>query len=271
MYRLLISSKAVAPKKKPEELFTIAEIDKMIATATELRDKAIIATLSESGCRRGELLSCKIKNVVFTETGCDLTLDGKTGTRTVPLVFAAPYIDHYLRQHPLRDNPEASLWVTKYRGGHSAMTYTGLDTTVKKIGRAAGINKRVHLHNFRHTAATQLARVWTEPIMRNYLGWADNSTMPSIYISLGGKDIKAAVLSDRYGLVEKRQSDKGLEVGQCPKCWKTIPASSTFCYNCGTPLTKDAQQTQETAMKELTAFLVSDPQLMGKLMAVAQK
>jgi len=75
----------------------MAEVDKLIATASELRDKAIIALLAESGCRIGELLACKIKNVVFTNTGCDLTFpEGKTGARTVPLVFAAPYIDHYL-------------------------------------------------------------------------------------------------------------------------------------------------------------------------------
>jgi len=130
-----------APKKKPEELFTIAEIDKMIGVASELRDKAMIATLAESGCRAGELLSCRIKSVIFTATGCNLTITGKTGTRTCPLVFAAPYIDHYLRQHPQQDDSDAPLWVTRYHSEHSALTYSGLDVIVKRIGRAAGIKE----------------------------------------------------------------------------------------------------------------------------------
>lgn len=128
-----LSKGSVAPKKDPEELFTIAEIDKMVAAAKTLRDKAIIATLAESGCRAGELLSCKIKNVIFTSNGCKLTMTGKTGKQTVDLVFAAPFIDHYLRsEHKLRDNPEASLWVTNYRDTPTTLCYSALDVLVKK-------------------------------------------------------------------------------------------------------------------------------------------
>lgn len=261
-----------APKKKPEELLTMAEVDKMIAVASELRDKAIIALLAESGCRIGELLACKTKNVVFTTTGCNLTFpEGKTGARTVPLVFAAPYIDHYLRQHPLRDNPEAPLWVTKHQGGHRALAYSTVQEIIKNVGRAALIKKRIHPHLFRHTAATALCKVWSEPMMRTYLGWKDNSAMPSVYISLGGKDVECAVLADRYGLIEKKQNDKGLEVGQCPKCWKMVPATATFCYNCGMPLTKDAQKDTNTAVTDFAAFINSDPKLMSKLMTLLQQ
>lgn len=258
------------PKKTHDELFTKAEIEKMISAAYELRDKAIIAVLSESGCRAGELLSCKIKDVKFEDIGCDLTVNGKTGKRTITLVSAFPYLDHYLRQHPLCDNPDAALWVTKNQGGHRALAYSTLDGMVKNVAKAAGIQKRVHLHNFRHTTATQLASVWSEPIMKEYLGWKPGSNMPSIYISLGSKDVKNAVLTDRYGIVEKHQTEKGLEVGKCPKCWKMVPATATFCYNCGTPLTKEAQRTHDIATNDFMALLTSDPKLMTKLTAAIQ-
>ena len=45
------------PKDK-KDLLTKTEVEKLIITAQLPRDKAIIATLYESGCRRGELLSC---------------------------------------------------------------------------------------------------------------------------------------------------------------------------------------------------------------------
>jgi integrase/recombinase XerD len=267
-----LRSGANAPKKKHEELFTKAEIEKMIAAADNIRDQAIIATLYESGCRAGELLSCKVKNVTFNGNGCKLTITGKTGTRTVDLVLASPYIDHYLRaMHQEADNPEAALWVAIYHKPHDAITYSGLDILVKKIGRAAGIKKRVHLHNFRHTAATQLASVWTEPVMKQYLGWSANSNMPSIYISLSGEDMEAAVLSDRYGIVEKKQNDKGLEIGKCPKCWKTLPSSATFCYNCGMPLTKEAQHMHDDKLKEAMAIIAKHPDAVTTYMANAQQ
>lgn len=257
------NSRGSAPHKDAEELFTIAEIDKMIAAATELRDKAMIATLAESGCRAGELLSCRIKNVIFTTTGCKLTFpEGKTGKRTVDLVFASPYIDHYLRQHPSRENPDAPLWVTRYHSEHSALTYSGLDVIVKRIGRTAGIKKRVHLHNFRHTAATQVAKMWTEPIMKQFFGWKPNSNMPSIYISLSGDDMEAAVLADRYGIVERKQISKDLEVGKCPKCWKTVSATATFCYNCGAPLTKEAKSSVDATADKILAYFTEHPEML---------
>jgi integrase/recombinase XerD len=264
-----------APKKEHDDLFTNDEIEKMIAAASELRDKAIIAVLSESGCRAGELLSCKIKDVKFKDIGCDLTVDGKTGKRTITLVSSFPYLDHYLRQHPLRNDPEKPLWVAKYQGGHRALAYSTLDGLVKNIAKIAGIKKRVHLHNFRHTTATQLARIWTEPVMKQYLGWSPNSNMPSIYISLGSKDMEAAVLCDRYGIVEKKtQNEKGFEMKECSRCLKMVPANATFCYSCGKPLTadvKEAQQSNDTAMKDIMAEILNDPKFASKFAALIQK
>ncbi len=124
---------------------------------------------------------------------------------------------------------------------------------------------------FRHTTATQLSKVWGESMMRTYLGWESGSAMPSLYISLSGEDVENAVLCDRYGLVEKKQNDKGLKVGKCPKCWKMIPANATFCHNCGAPLTKEVQQSNDIAMKEFMAAIISDPKLAEKFTALIQK
>lgn len=68
--------------------------------------------MAESGCRAGEIASCRVQDFELTQNGGNLTFPkGKTGPRTVPLVFAAPYIDYYLRQHPSNDNPDAPLWL----------------------------------------------------------------------------------------------------------------------------------------------------------------
>ncbi len=139
------------------------------------------------------------------------------------------------------------------------------------MAKAAGIEKRVHPHLFRHTTATQLSKVWGESMMRTYLGWEPSSPMPSLYISLSGKDVENAVFCDRYGIIEKKQSDKGLEIGKCPKCWKMIPATATFCLNCGAPLTKEVQQSNDTAMQEFMAEILNDPKFAAKFASLIQK
>jgi integrase/recombinase XerD len=267
-----IEIRGMAPRKLPSDLLTTEEVENMIASADLVRDKAIITTLAESGCRMGELISCRIKDVEFTNNGCKLTFPkGKTGSRTVPLVAAASYIDHYVRQHPLRDSPEAPLWLTHRQNEHRALAYPTIHGIIRDIAKQAGIKKRVHPHLFRHTAATQLAKVWSEPQMKAFLGWEASSNMPSVYIHLSGDDVETAVLSDRYGLIEKKKNDTGLEVGKCPKCWKMIPANAIFCYNCGCPLTEGIQQSINTTTADFTAFINQNQDLVKQFMNQLQK
>ena len=98
----------------------------------------------------------------------------------MPLVFAAPYIDHYLRQHPLHDSPESPFWLTERQGERNGLTYATIHGIVREVANDAGIKKRVHPHLFRHTTATQLSKIWGESMMRMFLGWEANSAMPSI-------------------------------------------------------------------------------------------
>lgn len=79
--------------KDRKDLLTKPEIERLIDTAQLPRDKAIIAVLYESGCRRGELLSCRVGDANFNENGCKLTFpEVKTGKRTVQLVFASFFL-----------------------------------------------------------------------------------------------------------------------------------------------------------------------------------
>lgn len=72
------------------KLLTKEDIESLISATMNPRDKAIIATLYESGARRGELLAVKRKHIVFDDNGVKLTFpDGKTGKQTVRLIYAA--------------------------------------------------------------------------------------------------------------------------------------------------------------------------------------
>ena len=51
--------------KLPEDLPNTEDIEKLIAAATNTRDKALVSVLYDSGCRIGELLTLRIKNVAF--------------------------------------------------------------------------------------------------------------------------------------------------------------------------------------------------------------
>lgn len=189
--------------KDPKDLLTKNEIEKLINTAQLPRDKALIAVLYESGCRRGELLSCRIKDVDFNENGCKITFpEGKTGRRTVQLVYAASFLRSWIESHPMKQpdgqtNLEAPLWVGMYqtekRGPNKKkdqnkkkefhkLTDQAVYIQVKKIAKRAGITKRIFLHLFRHSRASDLAEHLTEPQLKQYLGWTQGSSMCAVYV-----------------------------------------------------------------------------------------
>jgi integrase len=262
-------------KREPlqsSDLLTKEEINRMISAASTLRDKAIIVTLAESGCRLGELAACTIKSFqALPDGGCKFTFpDGKTGIRTVVLIRASSYIDHWIRIHPKNDKPDEPLWIAQDGKEYRQLESRTIYGIVQRIAKKAGITKNCHPHLFRHTRATQLIKLgWSEPKVKRYLGWADGSNVPGLYIHLGEDDL----LKDMYemhGLIEKKKDEDGVEVGKCPRCHKLIPAEEVLCYNCGYVITSDEGQTQSNAIAEMISFLSQNPQILAEALARAR-
>jgi len=264
-----IKATGKAKRKIHEELLTLDEIKQLITAANNSRDRALIATMYESGARIGEHVSCRVKDVSFNEFGCTLVLPkSKTDPRKIQLVFAASYLRQWLQDHPARENRDAALWVSLKASDHPKLHSQSIGEMLTRMAMKAGIKKRIYPHLFRHSRATDLAKTWTESQLKNYLGWAPNSGMPAVYVHLSGQDMQDSVL-ELYGLRKKRD-EHSLEICKCPRCKTLVDADAKYCITCGMPLAKDVQQTNDTVMKEIAAFINSDPQLISKLMALVQ-
>ena len=192
--------------KLPEDLLTEEEVKKMIEFAPTIRDKAYVITLYETGCRNGEMLSLKIKSISFESQGTILRVHGKTGARRVMTITATPYLRDWINNHPLKDNPDAPLWIM---ADGAALTQPASSALLRRIARRAKIKKKVNPHNFRHTRATHLANFLTEAQMKEYLGWTQSSDMAAVYVHLSGRDTDNAIL-EMNGLKreDKRKAKK---------------------------------------------------------------
>jgi len=91
----------------PEELLTKEDIDGLVEAACNVRDKAFISLLYDSGCRIGELLTLRIKHVEFDSNGAVLMVEGKTGQRRVRVIHSTPRLLNWLEHHPARIDPES--------------------------------------------------------------------------------------------------------------------------------------------------------------------
>jgi site-specific recombinase XerD len=221
----------------PEELLTEGEIKRFVSAGTNPRDRAFLMTLYESGGRIGEVGSLRIRDIEFKRGYASIMLQGKTGARRVPVMASVPYLSMWLEHHPLRDDPNAPLWV---KSDNEPMTYPALAKVLKVAARRAGLKKRVSPHKLRHSRATFLASKLTEAQMNQLFGWKQGSDMPSTYVHLSGRDVDNAILGI-YGLREAEETKPSeLTPVECPRCKLANPATGKFCTNCGMALSIEA-------------------------------
>ena len=237
-----ITIKPSSTKKLPEDLLTKEDIEALLDNCPTARDRALIAFLYESGARKGEMFSIRLKHVQFDENGTVVTIpDGKTGARRIRLIFATSYLREWTELHPCKRDRDHVLFCA-IREPYPVLSDSGLRNQLTYIADKAGIKKRVNAHSFRHARATHLAEHLTEQQLKKYLGWTEGSNMASIYVHLSGKDIDNAILKMNGILIDDTHTD-GLKVGRCPRCHEINPENGMFCYKCGLPLTQEAVTT----------------------------
>lgn len=254
----------------PEEILTEDEVKKMVESAANLRDKAFILVLYESGCRIGEILSLGLRNVHFDDYGAVLMVSGKTGDRRVRVIYSAPKLASWIENHPLKEKPDAPLWINfSTNNKNAAFSYGATTIMLKKAAKKAGIKKRMYPHLFRHSRATHLANFLTEAQMKQHFGWVQASDMASTYVHLSGRDVDNTLLKLQGIRTKNQEKEVVLQTIPCQRCREKNSPASKFCMRCGSPLdVQNALRVDELRMKadKLMSFLVQDPDILDKLL-----
>ena len=254
-------------RKLPEDILTPEEVKAIIHVARSIRDKAFVSTLYESGCRIGEILGMNIKSVEFSELTCSIKVySQKTRAyRRILLVDSTPFLSNWVTHHPLRDDPEAPLWVSLGTKNHlRRLSYGSALCLLQSLAKKAGVKKKVNPHAFRHARATHLATILTEAQMKEYFGWTQGSKMASVYVHLSGRDVDSAILK-MHGLRKPEGDDKDKKLGVkiCPICGQTNEFDLQRCRRCGRPL--DVKKAMEIARKEKELMKMITPEMVEEM------
>lgn len=109
------------PKLKRKEISTYKPNDLWIQEDDLLffkycpnkRDRCYHAISRDLSCRPHEILNLHIKDITFKTTGnyqyAQVLVNGKTGSRPIPLISSIPYLKDWLDDHMQRVNPNAFL------------------------------------------------------------------------------------------------------------------------------------------------------------------
>lgn len=79
----------------------------MIEETRNQRDAALIAVAWDSGARWGEHETLTLGDVSDHDHGLQITVEGKTGQRSITLMPSVPYLNQWLSAHPGAKDPDA--------------------------------------------------------------------------------------------------------------------------------------------------------------------
>jgi integrase len=236
------------------------------------RERCYHAISRDLSCRPHEILKLKIKDIAFKTIGpyqyVDVVVNGKTGTRPIPLINSIPYLKDYLdHEHPQPRNPNAPLicGTGKGLGRHIkpiriTIIYHEFKKQIfpkllespnvlpeDKQKIAELLKKPWNPYIRRHSALTEKSIILKEHVLRQHAGWTPGSQMHLKYLHYFGNESSESLL-EAYGLVAKGQQIDQLRPKQCPNCSEPNKPDSKFCAKCRMVLTYDAYN--ETVMEQ---------------------
>lgn len=257
--------------KTAEDILTEEEIHKMKEIAWSSRDRAIISVLYEGGLRASELGSLCWGDLRFTDQTVVLNTAGKTGKpRYIPLIESRSYLAAWRNDYPGNScDPGAFVFVTaRTRTRESRpLTYAAVAKLLRVTAQAAGIEKNVTPHIFRHSRITHLIRLHVPETHIKKMMWGNLTTdMFQTYAHLTNDDLDGC-MCELYGIQipgkeeEKERRKRVLEPRQCPECATVNGSTMNFCGTCGAPLTAEAKTAEARAKNELLQLL-QDPAML---------
>ena len=249
---------------KPTDLWTPEDDSLFLKYCPNARDRCYHAMSRDSAARPHELLRLKIKDVVFKLTPdkrqyAEILVNGKTGTRHIPLIDSIPYIKDWISQHPQGGNPNSILLCGFGRSLNRIIHVRSLHKTYR-IYRDKFFPRLLDSPNVlpedkqkikdllkpwnpyirRHSSLTEKSTILKEHTLRQFAGWSPGSNMHLKYLHYFGNESNDSIL-EAYGMIwkDKKISDS-LRPKQCPNCNEPNKPDSKFCAKCRMVLTYDA-------------------------------
>lgn len=244
---------------KEQDLLTEEELQAFFNACLTPRDRAMFNIMFEGALRVGDIGNLQFKNLELNERYCRITTNQKTGIqRIIPLTSSRVYLSQWLNTYPKQQpSPDDFVFLNAW---NRPISHGAITSQMNKIGKRAGIQRKLHPHLFRHTRITMLSRSGLDEAKIKMLAWGNQSTdMMKTYNHLTTTDLEEA-LAELNGIETPKKKQRSLlKPIQCPKCGTINPPGFSYCEKCNKPLTKKAEGDLEALGKELLERLTKNP------------
>jgi len=237
-----------APKSKgklrlPEDMPTEKDIYRMVKACNNSRDEFLIALIGLDGalrpveCRRatwGDVKKDSYGHFIVVHTA---KKSGDKETRVVRIIKSEPYFIKWCNEYPAERTDNAPLFVNfADLEPMSKGTVSALFNRLKKKLKL----KVMYPYLLRHGFITRASKdpIWTESLLKKFIGHSLKSTTISEYRHFGDEDLKDIQLQVN-GIVKKDfKKEPERKPIKCPKCGKSNEYDAEFCFFCNMALTQ---------------------------------
>jgi integrase/recombinase XerD len=260
---------------KPSDLWSQEDDLVFLKWVTNKRDRSYHTMARDLSARPHEILNLKIKDISFKTTGnkqyAEVLVNGKTGSRPIPLIQSIPYIKEWLSNHPSRNNPNSPLFVGLGRNSMGKqLTVDGLYVIYKyykekffpRIFNDPAVPnedkeyiklllvKPFNPYIRRHSALTEKSTKLKSSTLNQHAGWTANSNMAQKYIHYFGNESSESLL-EAYGIVTKNNIPiDTLNPKICPNCNEGNTQDARFCSKCKMIMNYDGYQEALESQKQ---------------------
>ncbi len=271
-YEKLTFREKLVTKSEYEDIISEEEIKQVIEKCPNIRNRAFISLLHETGMRAGEILNIRYKDIREKNRLIVIKIDGKTGIREVPILFSKPYLTQHLNAMGCFE-PMDYIWKLEgnfNKNKNRALGHGGATRLVHDAFVEAGLGHKKHnLHYFRHSRATINAEFMSDSMLCKYFGWTIGSRQVATYVNMSTLDIEKVILT-KNGLTEVEKQESPMKPKECPGChYKDNPSTANYCQKCSSPLSMKVVMEADKKMKQETdntirrlMQIVNDPEEM---------
>lgn len=261
-----------------KDLIPYDECIRITEFASNLRDKALFQCKLDAGCRIGEILTVRMDEVEFNDSGAVLQSDGKTGKSPLILTWSARILATWINIHPFRHDPAAPLWPLLDREKPAQMSYAAAYRAFKKFVKKSGCKKRVWPHLFKHVSSSYDSEIGLPESYRKFKHhWTPSSKMTGVYEHLSSSIIPKIqfqtlkLMGQSTGKKETEMTQNKIELSKkCRRCTFENPRDSMYCNRCGFSLDV-IQATGDVILKskiDLLNKLMEDPEKLDRLLVL---